>query len=64
MTTGQKLLRARDSLGLTQAEVAQLAGIDPHHYWKLEADRHAPEVATLQRLGTALRVPWHELAGD
>jgi len=52
-----KLKRMREAKGLTQAALAKRAKVTREYVNKLEAGRHDPTVAVLQRLATVLGVP-------
>jgi transcriptional regulator with XRE-family HTH domain len=62
-TVSQAARAARERLGLTQAQVADLIGISPVVYNRLENARVLPSIHTLMRLCEALRVPSDELLG-
>lgn len=64
LTTGTKIRAARESAGLTQAELAEAAGTRQSHLSAVEADRHEVTIPMLQRLASALGVAWRDLAGD
>jgi transcriptional regulator with XRE-family HTH domain len=55
-TTGQILKKARLTKNLTQAELAQKAGIHPNTYAKLERDEQSPSFATIKKLAKILNV--------
>ena len=52
----QALKSLRQSRGLTQVQLAELAGLTPEHLSNVERGRYIPKVTTLQRLAKALRV--------
>jgi transcriptional regulator with XRE-family HTH domain len=56
-TIGQAARTARERLGFTQAEVAELMGIHPIVYNRLERGRMLPSVPTLARLCEVLKLP-------
>lgn len=62
-TVGQAARGARERMGLTQAQVADLIGISPVVYNRLENAKMLPSVHTLVRLCEALRVTSDELLG-
>ena len=62
-TLGQAARGARERLGLTQAQVADMIGIAHVVYNRLENAKMLPSVPTLVRLCDALRVPSDELLG-
>jgi DNA-binding XRE family transcriptional regulator len=49
------LAEKRRALGLTQAELAQRAGVRPETVNRLELGKHSPSVRTVDKLDTALR---------
>ena len=54
---GQQLTRLREAKGLSQADLARKAKLTREHVNRLEAGRHGPTLAVLQRLAKALGVP-------
>jgi DNA-binding XRE family transcriptional regulator len=48
-------IRERAELGLTQRELAKLAGIRVETLCRLEAAKHVPSVATMEKIDRALR---------
>jgi len=58
---GPYLRRRRRSLGLTQEEVADAAGIDRSLYNAYENERRGPEITKASALAKALRVPEEEI---
>jgi len=58
---GPNLARLRGQMGLSQAEVAEKAGISRQAYRSLEQGEAEPRVATLQALAVALRSPVEDL---
>jgi DNA-binding XRE family transcriptional regulator len=50
----QKLIRARRAAGLTQAELAKLAGVRVETVNRLEAGKHSPNVSTVDKIHRAL----------
>ena len=62
---GKRIQKLRESRDLTQAELAQRAGVGKTYIAKLETgQRPNPRVDTLIRLARVLRVSVSELAGD
>lgn len=59
MNYAKGLKIARAIAGLTQKEVALLAGLDPSHMSLIEAGRRNPSVTTLEKLCRALKIPNH-----
>jgi transcriptional regulator with XRE-family HTH domain len=58
---GENLRRAREARGLTQEELAHLAGIHRTEVGLLERAGREPRLATLVKLATALGVPLGDL---
>ena len=58
---GMKLKRLREGKGLSQDALAKKAKVTREHVNRLEAGRHGPTMAVLQRLAKALGVPVTEL---
>jgi len=58
---GQKIKAARQQRGWTQEDVARRSGIARANIARLEAGRHMPEIATLNRLAGALVLDITEL---
>ena len=52
----QRLRTRREELGLTQADLAKLAGMHQPDLCDLEKGRHAPTLETLERLAIPLKV--------
>ena len=55
-SVGNKLRMVREERGLSQRELAQLAGISTNAISLIERDENSPSVSTLQSLATALNV--------
>ncbi len=53
---GQRIQHLREQKGLSQRALAEAAGISPSALSLLEAGRHSPSVATLEKLADALGV--------
>ena len=53
---GERLRTARQAAGLTQLELANLAGVDPSGLQSYESGRAAPNIGSLIRLGAALAI--------
>ncbi len=53
-TFGKKLQHIRKSKGLTQAKLAELAGVHEKHISKLELGTYMPSVITLEKVLKAL----------
>lgn len=53
---GDTLRKLRKAGGLTQVELATLAGISPATVIRLERGQNRPDLATLVKLGSALGV--------
>jgi transcriptional regulator with XRE-family HTH domain len=54
---GMKLKQLREAKGMSQAALAKKAQLTREHVNRLEAGRHGPTMAVLQRLAKALGVP-------
>lgn len=54
VSIAKSIIRSRRLCGPTQAELARRAGIRPETLNRIEQGKHAPSVATLERLETAL----------
>ena len=63
-TTGARIKAARLAAKLTQAEAVALVGVHQSNWSEWEHDQHPPTVASLKRIGKALKHPWHLLVGD
>lgn len=55
-TVGSKLRKVREERGLSQRELAKLAGISTNAVSLIERDENSPSVSTLQSLASALNV--------
>lgn len=64
MRTAEKLRKRRGELGLSQASVANRAGMSTVQYNGYERARHEPSEPTLNRLATALATTVSALLGD
>lgn len=53
---GARMLALRKSLRLTQARVAEAAGIEPSFYGQIERGANTPSVKTLMAVAKALKV--------
>jgi len=56
-TVGKKIREMRNAKGLTQAELARAAGMVRPNLSRIEAGRHRPSLATLERIAAALKLP-------
>lgn len=64
-TIGERMRQVRLQRGLTQADLAKLAGMSATTVSRIERGRLVPHQHTLQHLATALEVsPWWLLLGD
>jgi DNA-binding XRE family transcriptional regulator len=54
VSIARSILRGRRAAGLTQVELARLAGIRPETLNRIEKGKHAPSVATVDRIERAL----------
>ena len=52
---GDEIKRQRKAAGLSQVELAEMAGISQSHLCRLETGVHVPENATIERIATALK---------
>jgi transcriptional regulator with XRE-family HTH domain len=55
-TVAQNVRRLRKQRGLTQEELADLAGLNRNYVGMVEREEHSPTVDTLEALSRALRV--------
>lgn len=53
---GKKLKQAREKAGLTQAEVAQKAGVNVNYYAMIERDEKIPSIKRLKLIAKILNV--------
>ncbi|MFM8816058.1 MAG: helix-turn-helix transcriptional regulator, partial [Actinomycetes bacterium] len=60
----QKLVELRESQGLTQLQLSELAGIDRKTINRIENGHFSPSVDTLTRLALALQVSIGDLIGS
>ena len=58
---GTNLREARERLGLTQEQVAERSGVHATEVSRIEAGKRDPQVSTVRKLATALRVPAGQL---
>jgi XRE family transcriptional regulator, fatty acid utilization regulator len=63
-TLAQRLRRLREDRLMTQAELAQKAGISPWTISQIENSAQLPRFSTIRKLAQALEVPPRELAGS
>jgi len=61
---GKQLQQLRTRRGLTQEQLAVIAGLSRTFLTRLELGQHDPSLSTLVRLGKALRVSVTELLGE
>jgi DNA-binding XRE family transcriptional regulator len=54
ISIARSILRGRRAAGLTQVELARLAGIRPETLNRIEKGKHAPSVATVDKIERAL----------
>jgi len=64
MTTGEKIKSIRSQMGLTQKELAEIAGISEISVRKYEMNNRTPKLAQLNKLAEALGVNIDLLAPD
>jgi transcriptional regulator with XRE-family HTH domain len=62
-TIGKEARKARDALGLTQAQVAEQAGLSGQVYGRIERGHMIPSVGTLVRIAVALCTDVNVLLG-
>ena len=63
MTIGEKIKYFRKRIGITQAKLAELSGIQPVSIRKYEINKMVPQAAQIDRLAEALGVSSFALAG-
>ena len=56
MTLGQRLRARRQTLKLTQQELAEALGLTPQHISAIEQEKRAPSLPALAKLATELGV--------
>ncbi len=54
VSIARSILRGRQASGLTQVKLARLAGIRPETLNRIEKGKHAPSVATVEKIERAL----------
>jgi DNA-binding XRE family transcriptional regulator len=54
-TIARDILRERKALGLTQGQLAKLAGVRQETLCRLETGRHSPTVRTVEKIDRALK---------
>lgn len=64
MTTGQLIKAARKKAGMTQAQLAEKAGVAAITIQQYELGKRQPRLAQLQAIASALGVPVQELISD
>lgn len=55
----EALKDARESAGLTVADLAAMAGVDPYQLARVEQNRYAPPITTVRMIAFALGIPAH-----
>jgi transcriptional regulator with XRE-family HTH domain len=63
MRVARRLRQRREAQGLSQARLAQVAGISRGYLIRLEAAAQDPTLTVLAKLAKALKVPLAELLG-
>lgn len=58
---GKKLKKVRERLGLTQAGVAERAGIHVNYYARIERGEENPSFEVLEKIAKALKVKSSEI---
>lgn len=62
MSTGQRLKRAREAAGISQARLAALVGVSPSTPYRWEAGKANPQTGAMERkVAFALGVPVAEI---
>ncbi len=56
MSLGQRLRKRRQTLGLTQQELAEALGVTPQHISAIEQDKRTPSIPFLAKLAEELGV--------
>lgn len=64
MTTGQLIKAARKKAGMTQAQLAEKAGVAAITIQQYELGKRQPRLAQLQAIAAALGVPVQDLISD
>jgi DNA-binding XRE family transcriptional regulator len=54
VSLARKIIRRRRAAGLTQLELSQRAGIRPETLNRIEQGKHAPSIATVEKIERAL----------
>ena len=54
VSIAREILRRRRAAGLTQARLAELAGVRAETIHRIEAAKHSPSVRTVQKIDRAL----------
>ena len=62
-TIGQAMKNARETAGLTVAELSEKSGLHRNSIWAYESDRHAPNAFALIDLAEALCISIDEYLG-
>lgn len=60
----EALLNARRKKGMTQTELASLAGINQGAYSNIESGKRAPSVKLAKRIASILEIDWTLLFKD
>jgi len=55
VSIARKIITARRAAGLTQAELAKLAGIRQETICRLESGKHSPTIRTVEKIDRALK---------
>jgi transcriptional regulator with XRE-family HTH domain len=58
---GQRIQLLRDAAGLTQAQLADRAGVNPEHISRIERAEKGPSIELLDRIASALGLPIRDL---
>ena len=54
---GRRIQQLRDAVGLTQAQLADRAGVNPEHISRIERAEKGPSIELLDRIAGALGLP-------
>lgn len=63
-TNDSKIAQARLAAGLTQAQLAERAGVGASSLGHWECGERIPKLASLRRIAAALEIPWQDLLED
>jgi transcriptional regulator with XRE-family HTH domain len=63
MTFGERIVYFRESKGLSQKALAELAGITANRLYYYEKDKREPDVETIKAIASALNITGDDLLG-